>query len=261
MSTEHLPVRRPLPRAFDGIITFVARWAGPYASLLVTASIGLLIVVPLVAAFREIWEGLTTLTDGAQFDQPVHAWAVSIRQPWFDPIMAGFTLAAGRLGMPLIALAFAGLLSWRAKSWRPAILLVITGVGSLIFTSVSKTVAGRARPPAADMLPPIETSPSFPSGHTLNSTAVMLVVAYCAWVLINHRAAQVIATAGCVLFPIIVAFSRVYLGQHWFTDVMAAFALGAAWAAAVVFGHRMFLAVRERRRELPAAAVKAPKVP
>ena len=247
-----------LAHARDRALTWLSRWLGPWTALVLTAALGLAIVAPLVAAFTEIWEGLRTVTDGAQFDDPVHAWATTIRQPWATTIAVGATLLAGRVGMPILTLVLAAALSLRSRSTRPLVLLVITGVGSLVFTSVAKTLAGRDRPPASGMLPPIETSPSFPSGHTLNSTAVMLVVAYCAWLVVDRLAVRLAAIAACVALPVVVGFSRIYLGQHWFTDVVAAFALGAAWAGTVIIGHRLFLAVRERRRALPAEAIETP---
>ena len=129
-------------------------------------------------------------------------------------------------------------------------------------TIAGKDIIGRHRPPLADAVPPFEYSPSFPSGHTLNATVVAGVVGYLLWL---HRR-TVVAKVLCVVVPVVVAvvvgLTRVLLGAHWFTDVVAAWLLGAAWLALVVTAHRLYLTARERgapERPQPRGRTSVPR--
>jgi membrane-associated phospholipid phosphatase len=138
------------------------------------------------------------------------------------------------------------LLALTRHSWTPAILIAGAGLGSLLMTIAGKDIIGRHRPALVDAVPPYEYSPSFPSGHTLNATVVAGVVGYLLWL---HRRA-LLAKIACVVVPVVIAvavgLTRVVLGAHWFTDVVAAWLLGAAWLAVVVTAHRLYLTARQR---------------
>ncbi len=113
-------------------------------------------------------------------------------------------------------------------------------------TIVGKDLVDRARPPAALAVPPLEVSASFPSGHTLNATVLTTVVVYL--VLIETTAAwqRSLAITLGTLFVGAMGLSRVFLGHHWLTDVLAGWLIGLAWALAVITAHRLWLTLRER---------------
>jgi undecaprenyl-diphosphatase len=98
-------------------------------------------------------------------------------------------------------------------------------------------------------VPPYETSPSFPSGHTLNSTVIAIVLAYLVLLHVNSRIGRVVTVSALVLYALAMGLSRVFLGHHWFTDVVAGFVAGTAWAIVVILAHRLLVRVQLRRAQ------------
>ena len=128
----------------------------------------------------------------------------------------------------------AGFLWWRGKplviAIAPAISLFVAGG----IASVTKAVVGRPRPPIGLRLIP-ETEPSFPSGHASDSAACYLALALIVAVFILRRplARAGVVAMGAVMTGLVGA-SRLELGVHWPTDVLAGWALGTAAAIAIV---------------------------
>jgi len=117
----------------------------------------------------------------------------------------------------------------RDHDWRPGAMLVASLAGSTVLYNIFKRIIERPRPPAPDALAAYAHW-SFPSGHATQSMAfaAMLIVLISS----RHRSIwQPVVACACVLA---VGASRVYLGAHWFTDVLGGYALGAAWASLVV---------------------------
>jgi len=136
--------------------------------------------------------------------------------------------------LALLAVVAAGLLWWRGSplliAIAPALALGLAGVAA----SVAKTAVGRARPPISLRLI-TETEPSFPSGHATDSAALYMALALVLAVFVLHRPIArlaVVAAAGAV--TALVGASRLVLGVHWPTDVLAGWALGLTSAIAVV---------------------------
>ena len=90
-------------------------------------------------------------------------------------------------------------------------------------------------------VPPLESSPSFPSGHTLNATVVVGVLAYLLLIRLVRPAARVAVLLAASGFVLAMGLSRVYLGHHWLSDVVAAWLFGLGWLAVVVTAHRVMV--------------------
>jgi undecaprenyl-diphosphatase len=125
------------------------------------------------------------------------------------------------------------LLSRRQPYWFAAAWLSI--FGGMLLNKILKFAFHRARPHFDDPILTL-TSYSFPSGHTMMATVLYGTLA--AYVVINasERRWRVIASIIAGLMIVLVGFSRIYLGAHYLSDVLAAIAEGLAWISLVLTG-------------------------
>lgn len=115
------------------------------------------------------------------------------------------------------------------RDWATAsYLAVATGVGALA-TTVLKLTFQRARPDIVAHLVPTSTA-SFPSGHAMNSAVVFLTLAVILGRTVERRAQRVYLLAAAAMLVVAIGMSRIFLGVHWPTDVLAGWTVGAAWA-------------------------------
>ncbi|WOH18118.1 phosphatase PAP2 family protein [Paenarthrobacter sp. GOM3] len=237
------PIGRTLARGAE----WITRLLGPYAALIITLVVGLAVALSLALVFGEVYESVTEADGVAGLDHPVLDAAKTVRSPALDVAITAYTNIGGTVGMPIIAVVIMIFLAVRRKSWTPVILMLAAGLGSLLITVLGKPLFGRTRPDLADAIPPYEHSPSFPSGHSLNSLVIAGIVAYLVILRLKTLRARVITVVVASVFAITMGLSRVYLGHHWLTDVLAAWAIGISWLALVITAHRLYLTVRTRR--------------
>ncbi len=240
--------RTPAGRGFSSWVVRrtlgVARWSAAHIVLVVTALVGGAAAVALTAAAAQVYDAVTEADGVAGLDQPVLDQAIAWRSPGLNHVVTLFTDTGGPIGMPIVATVLTALMVWRWRSRTPLVLVVIAMVGSLAMTATGKALIGRSRPPLSDAVPPYETSPSFPSGHTLNATVITAILVYLLLRRLDAAWARTATVAGGAVFVVAMGLSRVFLGHHWLTDVVAGWALGLGWAAAVITAHRLFLTVR-----------------
>jgi undecaprenyl-diphosphatase len=221
----------------------------PYVVLIVTAAAGLTLAGAMTAVSTEIYEDVAERDGVAGLDRPVLDQMVAWRSPGLDDAVTGFTHLGGAIWMPVLTVVAVALLCWWWRSATPALLVATAAAGSVLLTVAGKYLVGRARPDLALAVPPYEGSPSFPSGHSLNSWVIALVIAYLVAVRTDRRPVAVVAIVACTGFAVAMGLSRVYLGHHWLTDVLVAWTLGTGWLLIVVTGHRLALTVRRSLRE------------
>jgi membrane-associated phospholipid phosphatase len=105
--------------------------------------------------------------------------------------------------------------------------------GAAALVLVIKHLVHRARPGSDLRLGPRDSSFSFPSGHTLTTTVFVLMVVMVAWPLLRTARSRTAALAVALALAVAVGASRVYLGYHWVTDVVASLVIGTCWSAVV----------------------------
>jgi undecaprenyl-diphosphatase len=151
-----------------------------------------------------------------------------IGAPWLEEAMRDITALGSAPALVIAVLAVVGFLAL-AKAWRPAIFTLAASGGGLILSSLLKYTVDRPRP---DLVPHgnlIYTS-SFPSGHSMMSAVVYLTLAALVARLIERKRLKGHALGVAMILTLLVGVSRIYLGVHWPSDVLAGWSAGAAWA-------------------------------
>lgn len=181
-------------------------------------------------------------------DVPISTWFHQHGRPSFTALMRAFsTLHSTAWVLALAALAAAVLLWRRQTAWVVPLLVCVPG-GMLLNVFV-KNAFQRARPSFDDPLVTIATF-SFPSGHTAAATVSWGFALV--W-LFAHRSSpreRWLAATVAVAMVLLTALSRVYLGAHYLSDVLAATAEGLAWLALCLFvlgRRRSRIVARERQ--------------
>jgi undecaprenyl-diphosphatase len=250
------------------LVSRAAHWLRPRVGRAVTWSTANLAFVSFAVIAGAAMVGLTAIAHKVQesvvghdgitaIDQPVLDAALTMRSPGLDRAITTYTDVGGPVGMPVIAaLAVVALIVVRRR-WTPVVLVGIAGLGSLAMTVVGKGWVGRMRPPSTLAVPPFEVSPSFPSGHTLNATALVTVIVYLVLIWTTATWQRVVAVVVGGLFVLTMGLSRVFLGHHWLTDVVAGWAIGLAWALAVITAHRLWLTLHRREKATVVAGAAA----
>jgi membrane-associated phospholipid phosphatase len=207
----------------------------------VILSVGFVVCGAFAALAGQVYDAITEADGIAVLDHPALDAAMAVRTPGLSRAVTWFTDLGGPIPMTLMVAVVAVVFALLQRSFEPLMLTAVTAAGSVAMTVIAKAAVGRARPPFIDAVPPFESSFSFPSGHSLNSMALAGVLAYLAvtqWARWWARAAALTAAGA---FAVAMGLSRVYLGHHWFTDVLGAWALALAWLTVVVTAHRLYV--------------------
>jgi undecaprenyl-diphosphatase len=237
----------PPGKALAGTAEKASQNVGSRGALILILVVGGAIAIALSIIASRIYDSVTEADGVAGLDRPILDFMITLRSPALDSFVTAYTNIAGPIGMPILAVVAILILSLRRRSWTPAILIAAAGIGSLLMTIAGKDIIGRVRPPLTDAVPPYEYSPSFPSGHTLNALVIAGVVAYLLILRRKTTHGRVLPIVAAALFALTIGLSRVFLGHHWFTDVLAAWALGAAWLALIITAHRLYITARAKR--------------
>ena len=229
-------------------MAWLARWTTTRARLL-WAMLGSFGALLLCAILSGELLGLAERPDGSTaFDNSITSWMVAHRaHGWTTLAHALSTLGSQAVLTPLVGV-LAVVLAARRRFVLAGMLIVAWG-GAILLYTITKHVVHRPRPPSGIWLTDVARTTSFPSGHAVQSLATFLalglVVGACLpkarW---PGRVVAVILAAG-------VGWSRVYLGVHWTTDVLAGWLIAAVWIAVAVWLAATARVIEHRRRDEP----------
>jgi membrane-associated phospholipid phosphatase len=215
--------------------------------------IGVLLVLLGGIAFGAIAISLQTNSPLMQVDGPVasaiHALALSSAPVVCGAMIFGFYL--GEHGIVLIGVVL--LLYFVYKRFWPELCMVVlawAGEGSIWL--VLSGLFNRPRPVFDVPVWRQMTSPGFPSGHSISAVMCFGLLTYLLVPLLPSRAWKVGVIVAAVLVILYIGFSRIFVGDHYLTDVLAGYALGVAWSGAaytlieLVFRNRIVAYVQEK---------------
>ena len=209
-------------------IDWLARRLDPAERFGLYLTLGFASAVVGAALFGGLLENVLDNEDTVVIDRPVLYWVVLHREPVLNTVMLVITALGGA---PFVSFVFgaAALIVYRRTGQRRwVIFLATTMVGALVLDDVVKALVDRPRP---NFRPLVEAAgSSFPSGHATTAAATCAAIAF---LLTRYRKWRPSVTIWTVAAGIaaLIAFSRVYLGVHWPTDILGGLALGGFWTA------------------------------
>jgi undecaprenyl-diphosphatase len=163
------------------------------------------------------------------FDESVIRWMGAHQTKGLDAAMIEITaLGTGTVVLMIVIVAALFLVLTQHK--YSAILLLVSAFGGLVLNGVLKLGFDRPRP--SIFIPAVNTvSSSFPSGHAMSAAIVYSTVAYLAARLHRSLWARLVVMLAALVLIVLICFSRLYLGVHYPSDVIAGVSIGLAWAA------------------------------
>lgn len=167
-----------------------------------------------------------------QFDRDIFYFSQTFRSPTLDAIMLFVTLM-GNWQIIIFSTALATILLYLANKERYLQVLLLSVATGLFFTEAMKVLVSRPRPPIETALM-IQNGYAFPSAHSYFAVAFYGLITYF-WVKhfkqIKYRILVLVLGIGCCVF---IGLSRIYLGVHWASDVLAGLMSSGAWLMVVI---------------------------
>lgn len=196
-------------------------------------------ITSFVAFFGVVWLGVCALTlyllaqlsdnvleeEAFAFDKSVLLHIHRLASPTLDMLMASVTRVGDpRTVVPLTAIVFCML--WWRRYRLEAQFFTLNAFGGAVLSYVLKLVFSKQRPQLWNS-PIVETTFSYPSGHALGSVVLYGFLSYILATLYPRYARAFYSAA--TLLIVAIGFSRLYLGVHWPTDIIAGYGIGFLW--------------------------------
>lgn len=171
------------------------------------------------------------------FDSGIMLWLRQAGNPavpagplWLKQAMIDVTALGGETVLTLAAAVTILFLAVNRHLLAAALVFAGTTTGS-IAVALAKHLVGRERPALVDHLVEVGSA-SFPSGHAANGAIIYLTIALVSIQVVHRHSARVFLLAAALLLVAAIGASRVYLGVHWPSDVLAGWSFGTLWALA-----------------------------
>ncbi|CAN7463011.1 phosphatase PAP2 family protein [Pseudoduganella sp. LjRoot289] len=218
--------------ATSKLLRFVEARLTPGGEFGLHLTAGAALMACAVAVFAEVAENVAEQDGVAAFDQHVSDWMHGHAREPYTSFMWLLTHLHSVAGMGMLV-ALAGLYFWRkeARYWLLALVLAVPG--GMLLNVALKHIYQRARPVFEEPMLSLPTY-SFPSGHTVAATLFWGLLASYAVMGAQRWRTRAALVCASVLMVALAATSRIYLGAHYPSDVLAAMAEGCGWLAVCI---------------------------
>ncbi len=216
------------PRTFH----FVKKRFTPDEEFGLRLTIGAIFVVIFIFLFYRIVDSFFDHTALVQSDLRIINLVQIFRSPLLNNLMLFFTYL-GKWEIVFAGVAILSILFLLTKRWRYLLALIVSVSGGEFFVWLVKNIIDRPRPSLINALAP-EKGYSFPSGHSFVALSFYGLLAYFLFRAVKSKLVKIfiVIISSCLILAI--GLSRIYLGVHWPTDVLASYAAGAAWLSVLI---------------------------
>ncbi len=219
-------------------------------------TIGLVVLVVVGQFFLDLLLDVVTDSRVAGTDRRILHLVETLRTPELDQIMYALTYL-GSVRAVLTLAAVVAIVALFAGRYTDAVLLFLALAASELFVLATKTLVARPRPPLEDARI-VQTGFSFPSGHAALAAAFYGTAAYLLARAARWGALKVLVGSAAALLVVGIGISRIYLGAHFPTDVLAGWTLGVFWLAVIVVTEHVWAA--RARFHFPRPSLRLPRV-
>lgn len=163
-----------------------------------------------------------------QFDTLVMSFVYNLRSPILDNVFKIITLAGNTVPMIVITFSIAIFMMY-IKKVKEGLFLLFNNWGLWMFNILLKQIFKRQRPLGLEIIE--AEGYSFPSGHAMIFMGFSIMLVYYVLIFLKDKRARIFLSISILVFSVLVGFSRVYLGVHYMSDVLAGWFAGILWSS------------------------------
>jgi membrane-associated phospholipid phosphatase len=206
----------------------IGKWYG------IGLTVGVACFILSILSFAAIVDSLSEKGTLFHLDPEINAYLIRVAKPGLTGFFGAITYFGNIYLVVMVAVIVGVILSIRKNWWRLLSLFLAVGIGQAVL-NIIKIAFQRPRPKTEMFV----FSYSFPSGHVFSATVIYGFCIYLTFRFIDNAAIKWTVSTLMALLILLIGFSRIYLGVHWFSDALAGFVTGLAWLLFCIFFAKM----------------------
>ena len=207
----------------------VGKWYG------IGLTVGVVCFALSILSFAAIVCSLSEKGTLSHLDLNINTYVIRAANPGLTWFLGTITDLGSIYLVVMVAVMVGVILFIRKNWWKLLSLFLAVGIGQAVL-NILKVAFQRPRPKTEMFV----FSYSFPSGHVFSATVIYGFCIYLTFLFINNTAVKWIVSTLLAFLILLIGFSRIYLGVHWFSDALAGYATGFAWLLFCIFIAKMF---------------------